>query len=148
MTKDTIILGTIAGFIGNIFKEVLSWIFYFLGYLRYTFVHIAAGTLISKEFLDNPISLAVGFIADFILAGTVGVFTLLLIRRTGNDYPIYKSIIFSLLLYVIVFGALMSLNITKISLQTPLPNFLQLFPHLFFGLGMGLIIKKYNKTRV
>lgn len=148
MRKDTIVLGSIAGFIGNVFKEALAWTFHLLGYLRYTFVHIAAGTFVPEEFIDNPVSLAAGFIADYIIAGTIGVITLFIVRLTGNDYPIYKSIGFSSLLYVVLYGALMALDYTRASLLTPLPNLLQFFPHVVFGAVMGLVIKKYNTVDI
>ncbi len=144
MFKDSIVLGVLAGFAGNIFKEAIAWSFHYLGYLRYTFVHIAAGTFVPQEFLDSPVSLTMGFIADWIIAGFMGVIIVQLIRRTGNDYPIFKAIGTSALLYVLFYGILMALDVTRASLLTPLPNLLLIFPHLIFGLFAGWFIKRYN----
>lgn len=145
MKQDTIILGMLAGFAGNLPKELLAWGFHLLGYLRYTFVHIAAGAFVPSEFLDSPISLLTGFFSDWILAGLMGVMILKIIRITGSDFPILKSIGISSILYIFLYGVLMALNITRASLLTPLPNFILLFPHLLFGMIVGFFIKHFNK---
>src|SRR5690554_6186593 len=145
MTRDSIILGSISGFIGNIFKGLLAWIFYFSGYLQYTCAHIAAGAFVSRQYLNNPLSLVIGFIADYILAGTLGILNLIIIRYSGNDFPLYKSIYFSLVIYLVIYGGLMALELTSALILTPLPNLLLIFPHLLFGTTMGLVISWYNK---
>lgn len=93
--EDNVIIGILAGFVGNIPKEIIVWGFRFTGYLRYTFVHIAAGTFVPKEFLDNPVSLAIGVISDWIMVGFIGVITVYFIRFTGNRYPLIKSVFVS-----------------------------------------------------
>jgi len=140
--EDNVIIGILAGFVGNIPKEIIVWAFYFTGYLRYTFVHIAAGTFVPKEFLDNPVSLAIGVISDWIMVGFIGVLTVYFIRFTGNRYPLIKSVFVSSFFYIILYGALMALDVTRASLLTPLPNLLLFIPHLALGFGMGMFIKK------
>ena len=76
MPKDWIIFGVLAGFVGNIVKEALAWILYAFGWVRYTFVHIGAGYFVDAEFIDNPVSLLTGFIADWVVAGTIGDYSL------------------------------------------------------------------------
>ncbi|MFP4017427.1 MAG: hypothetical protein ACLFUI_10395 [Halanaerobiales bacterium] len=78
MFKDTIIFGLLAGFVGNIPKTLLAWTFHFLGKLRYTFAHIAAGAFVGKDLLDNPVAMATGFAADWIIAGFIGVIAFIL----------------------------------------------------------------------
>jgi len=142
--EDNVMLGILAGFVGNIPKEIITWLFHFLGYLRYTFVHIAAGTFVPKEFIDNPVSLATGVIADWVMVGIIGTITVYFIKYTDYKFPIIKSILLSSSFYIILYGALMALDVTRASLLTPLPNLLLFIPHLAMGTGIGWFIKKYQ----
>lgn len=142
--KDDVILGVLAGFAGNILKEIISWLFYFSGYLKYTFVHIAAGTFVSKEYIDSPVSLATGVISDWIMVAVIGVLSVYLIRFTGNCFPVIKSILLSSFFYIILYGVLMAFNATHVSMLTPLPNLLLFIPHLTLGGGIGWFVSRYG----
>jgi len=142
--KDTIFFGAIAGILANIPKTVIAWILHFLGYLRYTFIHIAAGYFVPAEFIDNPVSLAAGFIADYTVAAAVGVALYLILQKTGTDYSEFKGLLLGSLLYLVFYGALMALDVTRASLLTPLPNLILFFPHAVFGMLAGWIIRKYS----
>jgi len=149
MPKDWIIFGVLAGFVGNIVKEALAWILYAFGWVRYTFVHIGAGYFVDAEFIDNPVSLLTGFIADWVVAGTIGVIIVYLLRITGSDYAILKGAGIGAVTYLLFYGALMALDVTRASLLTPLPNLLLFFPHLLYGGIAGWFAEKYGrKTRL
>jgi hypothetical protein len=141
--KDTIVAGVLAGWMGNVVKETLTWSFHFMGWVRYTFVHIAAGFYYSVENLNAPLSLVTGAITDWTIAGTFGTMLLLLLRYTGVDYAIFKGIGFGALVYVITFGIGMAMDITRASLLTPLPDFLLLMSHLAIGGVSGWALGKY-----
>jgi hypothetical protein len=147
MTKDTIILGALAGLLANIPKTIIAWIFHSFGLLRYTFIHIAAGYFVPAEFIDNPVSLLTGFIADFTTAAFLGVIMLLIIRWSGTDYAELKGLGMGAFLYIIFYGAFMALDITRASLLTPLPNLLLFFPHIIYGAATCWIIKKYTQKQ-
>ena len=141
--RDSIVAGVLAGWMGNLVKEALTWSFYFMGWVRYTFVHIAAGFYYSKENLDAPLSLVTGAITDWTIAGTFGVILFYLLRYTGSDYAVFKGIALGSLVYVITFGIGMALDITRASLLTPLPDFLLLMSHHSIGLVSGWALGKY-----
>jgi hypothetical protein len=144
MIKDTIIVGAIAGILGNIPKTILAWLFYILGYLRYTFLHIAAGYFVPAEFLDNHVSLITGFLADYTMAAFFGFIMYLMLQKFGTDYAVLKGIGFGAFLYMIFYGAFMALDITRASLLTPLPNLLLFFPHIIYGGSTCWIINRYS----
>lgn len=52
---DPIILGAVAGVIGNIPKTILTITFYYFGWVRYTFSQLAAGLFMKQEVLSNPL---------------------------------------------------------------------------------------------
>ncbi len=141
--KDTIVAGVLAGWIGNVVKETLTWSFHFMGWVRYTFVHIAAGFYYSVDNLNAPLSLVTGAITDWTISGTFGVMLLLLLRYTGTDYAIFKGIGFGAIVYVITFGIGMAMDITRATLITPLPDFLLLTAHLAIGGVTGWALDRY-----
>lgn len=143
--RDSIIFGALAGLVGNIPKTVIAWIFHYFGSLRYTFIHIADGYFVDARFIDNPVSLLTGFIADYVNAGFFGVIMYFMLRKTGTDYAELKGVFFGAFLYLIFYGSFMALDITRASLLTPLPNLLLFFPILFIellhaGLLKGIVV--------
>ncbi|MFZ7102230.1 MAG: hypothetical protein ACOWWO_06130 [Peptococcaceae bacterium] len=141
--RDTVMLGALAGLLGNIPKTIIAWIFHYLGLLRYTFIHIAAGYYVPIEFIDNPVSLLIGFISDYTIAAFFGVIMYLMLQKFGTDYAIVKGLGFGAVLYLIFYGAFMALDITRATLLTPLPNLLLFFPHIIYGGITCQIIKSY-----
>jgi len=145
LTGDTIIFGAIAGMLGNIPKTIIAWIFHYFGWLRYTFIHIAAGYFVDAKFLDNPVSLATGVLADFISAGLFGAGMYYVLKKTGFTFAVSKGFAFGSFLYLLFYGALMALDITRASLLTPLPNLLLFFPHMLYGATTCWILQKYHR---
>lgn len=145
--KDLIIFGALAGLLGNIPKTIIAWIFHYLGWLRYTFAHIAAGYFVDAQFLDNPVALLTGFIADYVNAAFFGVIMYYLLKKTGLDYAELKGLAFGAFLYLLFYGAFMALDITRASLLTPLPNLLLFIPHVIFGASTCWLIKRYSELR-
>ncbi len=143
MIKDTIIVGAVAGLIGNIPKTIIAWILHLMGVLRYTFIHIAAGYFVSAQYIDNPVSLIMGFIADYTSAAVLGFVMYLMLKKFGTDYAVLKGLGCGAFLYLIFYGAFMALDITRANLLTPLPNLLLLFPHMVFGGTTCWLLKRY-----
>lgn len=148
MTRDPVIFGMVAGFVGNGVKELIVWPLHWMGYIRYTFVHICAGYFVPKEFIEVPKSLAIGVIGDWTLAALFGVGLLQLIRRTGGEYSVIKGISLSAVVYLFLYGALMALDVTRASLLTPLPNLLLFIPHGALGAVSGWFIGRYDRRQI
>ncbi|HEX3048670.1 MAG TPA: hypothetical protein VHY08_28235, partial [Bacillota bacterium] len=82
MTKDTVVFGGFAGIIGNIFKEAITWGFYFSGLVRYTFVHFCAGIVIYPAvYVKDPLSLVLGMMIDYTIAAVFSVAMYLIMRK-------------------------------------------------------------------
>ncbi|NLZ94175.1 MAG: hypothetical protein GX922_09250 [Firmicutes bacterium] len=147
-TKDLFLAGFIAGWAGNIAKELLSWSFYLLGWVKYTCTHIAAGVYYNLESIDAPLALLIGAFTDWTLAGTFGVVLALLLRYFGSDYAIFKGTALGALWYTLAFGAGMTLKITRVSLTSPLPDSLLLLSHLIIGAVSGWVLEKYYQEAI
>ncbi|NLZ39163.1 MAG: hypothetical protein GX893_06105 [Firmicutes bacterium] len=147
-TKDLFLAGFLAGWAGNIVKEIMTCFFYFMGWVKYTFVHIAAGIYYSLENIDAPFSLVTGAITDWAFAGAFGVLLALLLRYFGPAYAVFKGIALGALVYALAFGVGMALDITRVSLTTPLPDFLLLLSHLALGAVSGWVLEKYYQEAI
>ncbi|MCK8816971.1 hypothetical protein MWH28_06235 [Natroniella sulfidigena] len=143
--SDPIALGSIAGIVGNIPKEILAIIFYSFGWKRYTFTHLAAGLFVPKEFLANPLALIVGFVTDFTVAGLLGVLLAYIIKNTGNIYPTFKGLLIGLVSYIFICGLILKSGITSVNSAIPLAKFSALLLHIIFGIVSGWFIKCYGK---
>lgn len=143
MRHDSIVTGALAGLLGNLAKEAVVWPLHLLGWVRYTFVHIAAGYYVDAKMIDNPVSLAAGFITDFTIAAFFGVVLLYVLKFTGKDYAILKGVGFGLFTYIIFYGLLMALDVTRASLLTPLPNLLLFIPHVIFGGLAAYLLERF-----
>lgn len=144
MFLDPIVLGAIAGAIGNVPKAILTNLFQYFGWVRYTFGQLAAGLFMKQEVLSNPLVLLVGYVTDFTVASLLGVVLVYIIRNTGNDFEIFKGLLIGLASYIFLYGIMLRLHITSGNLATPLPNFLALPPHIIFGMLSGWVIKHYG----
>ncbi|HHX76730.1 MAG TPA: hypothetical protein GX697_00045, partial [Firmicutes bacterium] len=110
--------------------------------------HIAAGFYYSAENLNAPLSMVTGYITDWTIAAVFGIILLLILRKTGTDYAIFKGVGYGSLFYVVAFGIGMALDITRATLVTPLPDFLLLMVHLVIGGVTGWVLEKYFKQAV
>lgn len=144
MRRDLVATGVLWGLVGNLFKEAAVWPLHWLGWVRYTFVHIAAGYFVDQKMIDNPVALATGFLTDFTLAAVLGVLLYYLLRRTGGDYAILKGAVYGLITYALFYGLLMALDVTRASLLTPLPNLLLAFPHALYGVCTAYFLRRYG----
>ncbi|HOP69068.1 MAG: hypothetical protein WBK48_01440 [Dethiobacteria bacterium] len=146
--RDSILAGALAGWLGNVPKEIMTWSFHFLGWIKYTFVHIASGFYYSAENLGAPLSLLTGAITDWVIAGAFGVMLLFILRYTGTDYAVFKGMGFGAVFYILAFGIGMALDISRATLVTPLPDFLLLMAHFVIGGVSGWALKRYFSEAV
>ena len=145
MLKDTILFGGTAGVIGNIGKEVITWVFYYLGLTRYTFEHFCAGIYVSPAHLNEPAAFLLGFLTDFTFAAIFGITILIIIKKTGTDFWIIKGLVFGIGIYVLCYGILRPLISSKVIIQAPLTNLLFIIPNLLFGLIVSWFIHRFGR---
>lgn len=70
----------------------------------------------------------------------LGVVIVYLFRIMGNDYPVFKGLLFGGVSYIFLYGVAMALNFTRVSLLTPLPNLVLLVPHVVFGATTAWVV--------
>jgi hypothetical protein len=89
--KDRLILGLIAGLGGNIAKTIVGETAKKLKLAEIDGPEKAAGMLIPPYKIADPKGKAVGYIADNIIAGILGVVTVYALSLSGRDKAVLKG---------------------------------------------------------
>jgi hypothetical protein len=148
MTKDTIVFGGLAGIIGNIPKEVITWGFYFSGFLNYTFVHFCVGMVVNPAtYVKDPLSIVVGVMIDYTIAASFSIALYLGMRKTGTDYWLLKGLGFGMIVFLICYGVLRPTFSIKIE-SPPLVVLMYIIPNLAYGVTTCWFLKKYGTFKV
>lgn len=146
MPKDTLVFGSLAGIIGNIFKEVLTWVFYGLGMLKFTFVHLCSGMVVNPEYVKSPLGLTLGFLIDYTLAATFGIVIYALLKRTGACFIVLKGLFFGIVIFLICYSMIRPIFSSIKGNTDPLTVLLYLLPNFIYGITTSLFIKKYDTS--
>lgn len=145
MKRDILLFGGLAGVVGNIPKEILTWIMYFFGWIKYTFDHICAGIYVSPSYLREPSALLLGIMVDFVQAGIFGGSILYILKKTGGEERwVLKGLVLGFGMFLICFGGLRRMMSPKIMIVTPLENLLYLPPNVIYALTTTWFIKKFR----
>ncbi len=144
MTKDRILLGGLAGMVGNIPKELMAWIMYWFGWIRYTFDHFCAGIFVPPAAVYDPVAIVLGLINDFVFSGIYGVLFYLIFKKTGVGRWFLKSLVMGFGLFTICFGILRPLLAPKLVVVEPLVNLLYLAPNVMYSVVTCWFIQKFG----
>jgi hypothetical protein len=144
MKHDVIIFGGLAGVVGNIFKEVISWGFYFSGLINYTYDHFCAGLVVNPAgYVKMLFAVFIGTMIDFTVAAVFGVIMYFVMRKTGTQYWLFKGLGFGMVIFLICFAVLRPTFSIKIE-STPLQALMYMIPNLVYGVITCWFLKKYG----
>lgn len=146
LLKNKTMLGIIAGLISGLLKDIIDLITYSLKITDNLFGYLASGIFVDPKTARSASGLIVGYLADFIMDGFLGLVFVYFIKNTEPDYILSKSIGFGLSLWIFILGAVGAFKITTLPVQNPMTVLTMFFTHAFFGLVIGLIVKKYGKA--
>ncbi len=146
MKEDPIIAGATAGLIANIAKDAGNLISILLNWTNYYYWHLAASIFVEPESVKKPGALFLGFLGDNIIAATFGIILYYLISYTGKRFFIIKGLGLSWLLWVFLFGAVINLDIVRITPTDIGTNLSAFLNHSLFGIVSALLLKKIMKA--
>lgn len=146
MIKDKIVIGSMAGMIGTLFKDLPNFILYKLGVAPYLYANIAASAHLVPADLYSPLGYIIGFLADIITGGAIGVVTILFLDRFGMDYWWYKGLIIGNTVWLFGLGVTLNLGAVHLIPTDPVFGFTSLFDHIIYGLVTVYILFKWRKT--
>lgn len=98
---DTILRGSIAGFLSTLVYVAIDWFFYLIGVTPSTVVHYGAVLITPPETEITAVTLILGFLAVSIAGSFVGVSISIMLRLTGIDYIYIKTLCFPLVLWIV-----------------------------------------------
>jgi hypothetical protein len=91
--KDRIVLGSLAGMISGLIKNIPALILFKLEFIKFTMIHIAASVMYKPEIVFTPLGFITGVVGDTVTSGMLGIVTVFVLTCTGFDYWWYKGII-------------------------------------------------------
>ncbi len=144
LKQDVLIFGAIAGIIGNIVKLILVFILHSIGFIQYSFGHIAAGYFVQLNDVNSLPSLINGYFSDFIYAGILGIIIYIILRNTSFYLAEVKGVIFGGAIHLMNNGILLFSQINSVHDLPAQTHLMLLFPSMLFGLITCIILKRYH----
>lgn len=148
MLRDRIIVGSLIGVLADVFKLLINYTAFLLGYTDVVFWQITATRFLEKGDLFNPAALIIGGAADLTVTAVLGVVFFLLIDYSGTDYLLLKGIGFGLAVWVGLFGFLLSQSVQGKIPQSPSGILVTLVAHFVFGLSLAFFTWLHYRQRM
>lgn len=145
MIKDRIVIGSMAGMIATLFKDLPNYILYRLGIVKCIYAHLAASAHLSGSDVYTAIGSIIGFLADIITGGAIGVMAIIFLKRFGTDYWWYKGCIIANIIWLFGLGVILNLGTVNLVFGDPVFRLTSLFDHLIFGLVTVYLIYKWDR---
>ncbi|HEX2953546.1 MAG TPA: hypothetical protein VHR47_06140 [Bacillota bacterium] len=137
MIKDKIIYGATIGILADIVKLAVNYLGYLLGYSKVVFWQMTASRFLVKNDLYKPIAYLIGGLADLTIAALIGVAFIYLLRITGRDYHYIKGAGFGLILWVVLFGTVLSQSIQAKLTLSATAILVTAVAHIIYGLALS-----------
>ena len=147
--RDTITMGTIAGFISTTVMTIIVWIVRLLGYEFITTWETATHIFLTKKLIHTPIGYLTGFLGQFSLGAIYGVIVAYTLRFTGKDFYILKGIGVGAVVWLASIGFFMHLLGIQIEGRgDPLSNLMAIIEFIILGIINSYVVKKYARFPV
>lgn len=142
MLKDRLITGAIIGILADIIKLISNYIMYLMGMTDIVFWQIAATRFLNKEDLFKPVVYFVGGVADLTVTTILGVIFVIIIYFFQKDYIWLKGIGFAMVIWVTLFGTLLSQEVEHKIPQEPMGIIVTIIAHIIYGLGFAFFTSR------
>ncbi len=140
--SDKMILGVVAGLGANTIKNIIG-----LGAMRLELAelngpHRAAGMLVPPHKLADPKGKFVGFLADTVIGGTLGVVTLSGLKIFGKKHATLKGGLAGAGMWTMLYGILGTIGATKVNPISPSTVLTEFVTHTVYGAAAATLITK------
>lgn len=143
--KDPIGAAAIAGIIGTIIMDFLSYILIVLGIPMTSPWNIATDVFLSWSQVNSPIGIFLGIVGTTALGIGTAILLVIVMKMTGKDFAVLKGIIVANAVGFASMGLFMPLlNIAPQIQSQPLTNLFALIILTIFGVIVSFILKKYG----
>ncbi len=139
--KDKVMAGLTVGLLADSVKLIFNYACFSFGFTKTVFWQIAATRFLNRDDLFKPIAYLIGAIVDLTTTAVLGVLFIFLLRLTGRAYLWIKGAGFGLVVWVGLFGTVLSqATATKLPSE-PATILVAAIAHLIFGLSLALFTK-------
>ena len=139
MQYDKPLLAAVMGILSAISYEIFTWILLFLGIGKYSLYQLDSFIIT----LNRP-SIFIGFIVSSMSGILVAILLYYGLKKLGQDYIVYKSLLASILTWVILELAFTAIIEGKLISPRPISDYINHFlGTVVFGITLGLLFEKY-----
>jgi len=145
--RDTVLLGITAGILAGFPARFTNNTAYRLGLTDRKYGQMAASLFLpsNKQRVHRQETEVVGFLADYINCGLIGVIVASVLSRTGRDYAALKGVGVASLAWMALYGLTTRLKVAPAS-RKPLSSILSFGDHVLFGALCGWISSRLGSS--
>lgn len=140
--KDRLLLGVVAGLGANLIKNGFGRIAKRKKWAEIDGAERAAGMLVPPHTLATTQGKVIGYIADSVIGGLLGVATVYALGVTGKNSAILKGALTGQATWTTLYGVLGTLGATKVSPVSPNTVITELVGHTVYGMATALLAVK------
>jgi hypothetical protein len=143
--NNRVFLGVFAGVTATLVKDGINQILYSLKAVKILFAQYAAGVFINAMEAKSLLGIITGYFVDFGLSALLGIIFVFLLEKTKPYHLLFQGFLYGLLLFISIYGALLSFGISSVIERPLLDVILMFFIHLLYGLVIGLFVQKFGR---
>ena len=140
--KDRFILGAIAGLGGNLLKLAIGRTAMKMNLAELGGPERAAGMLVQGHKIATTQGKIVGYVADSVIAGILGVTTVYALSITGKDKAVAKGALSGEAAWTLLYGMLTTMGATKVGPVGPKTVLSELVSHTAYGALTAYLVTK------
>lgn len=145
---DRFWLGVISGLGGNLVKTAIEEFFKRKGVIKSTAIEKASGIFVDKKDISSPQGRMVGFIADNMIAGALGVSCVYWLTLMGRDKYLLKGGFLGAIEWTTIYGVLSRAGATSIFPVKPADALVGFVSHFAFGMTKIALSANLGDTRL
>lgn len=147
--KDRVVIGWVSGASGLLTRNVWSFFAKQVGLAKFYIWQISADLFMDQKFVKTFWGNAVGFLADIVFGGLLGVAFVYFLKYTNIKNIVIKGWGYGMAAWLFLFGIMLhNLPQMQMAPREALGNFSAFIGHSIYGISMGIfvqiLLKKYN----
>jgi len=146
--KDSMLVGVIGGTIGASAMEFSNFLLIGNSRSRVSYGRFAASMVVNKYRSTQIKNLLFGEIFHHIVGASIGTVTISLLKKTGKDFTIFKSIAMGLAAWGFLYNLGHKLNLFGNKSHSTTSHYLALTQHILFGLTTATVIKYFASPTI
>jgi hypothetical protein len=140
--KDRFLLGAVAGLGGNLVKTAIVKLAKRFNWSEFNGSEKAAGMLLPAHKITQPSGRLVGYIADNVIAITLGTAAVYMLSLAGRDKAALKGALSGQVMWSIFYGVLSTMGATQVHPPAPKTVLTEFVAHTAYGAATAALATK------